>query len=155
MAYKPKAPPVMAAPNVIPMADIMLVLLIIFMVVTPMLQKGVSVDMAKVNNAEDMQNADKDDAIILAVTRDGKMYLGSKQIQLSEITTAVKDQIANRLDKTVFVRSDARAKYGDVVKAVDEVRSAGVDNLGLLTEKNQKGGTAPPPPPSGAAGGSD
>jgi len=124
------------------------------MVVTPMLQKGVSVDMAKVNNAEDMQNADKDDAIILAVTRDGKMYLGSKQIVLSEITTAVKDQIANRLDKTVFVRSDARAKYGDVVKAVDEVRSAGVDNLGLLTEKNQKGGAAPPPPP-GTAGGSD
>ena len=80
MAYKPKAPPVMASPNVIPMADIMLVLLIIFMVVTPMLQKGVSVDMAKVNNAEDMQNADKDDAIILAVTRDGKMYLGSKQV---------------------------------------------------------------------------
>ena len=154
MAYKPKAPPVMASPNVIPMADIMLVLLIIFMVVTPMLQKGVSVDMAKVNNAEDMQNADKDDAIILAVTRDGKMYLGSKQIALSEITNSVKDQIANRLDKTVFVRSDARAKYGDVVKAVDEVRSAGVDNLGLLTEKNQKGGAAPPPPP-GTAGGSD
>ena len=154
MAYKPKAPPVMAAPNVIPMADIMLVLLIIFMVVTPMLQKGVSVDMAKVNNAEDMQNADKDDAIILAVQRDGSLYLGSKKIQLSEITTAVKDQISNRLDKTVFVRSDARAKYGDVVKAVDEVRSAGVDNLGLLTEKNQKSG-APPPPPSGAAGGSD
>ena len=154
MAYKPKAPPVMAAPNVIPMADIMLVLLIIFMVVTPMLQKGVSVDMAKVNNAEDMQNADKDDAIILAVTRDGKMYLGSKQVALSEITTSVKDQIANRLDKTVFVRSDARAKYGDVVKAVDEVRSAGVDNLGLLTEKNQKGGAAPPPPP-GTAGGTD
>ena len=154
MAYKPKAPPVMASPNVIPMADIMLVLLIIFMVVTPMLQKGVSVDMAKVNNAEDMQNADKDDAVILAVQRDGSLYLGSKKIQLSEITTAVKDQIANRLDKTVFVRSDARAKYGDVVKAVDEVRSAGVDNLGLLTEKNQKSG-APPPPPPGAAGGSD
>ena len=140
--------------NVTPLVDIMLVLLIIFMVVTPMLQKGVSVDMAKVNNAEDMQNADKDDAIILAVTRDGKMYLGSKQIALSEITTSVKDQIANRLDKTVFVRSDARAKYGDVVKAVDEVRSAGVDNLGLLTEKNQKGGAAPPPPP-GTAGGTD
>ena len=154
MAYKPKAPPVMAAPNVIPMADIMLVLLIIFMVVTPMLQKGVSVDMAKVNNAEDMQNADKDDAIIIAVTRSGETFLGSKKIALSEITSAVKDQIANRLDKTVFVRSDARAKYGDVVKAVDEVRSAGVDNLGLLTEKNQKGGTAPPPPP-GATGSTD
>ena len=144
----------MAAPNVIPMADIMLVLLIIFMVVTPMLQKGVSVDMAKVNNAEDMQDADKDDAIILAVTRDGKMYLGSKPVTLDQITTAVKDQLSNRLDKTVFVRSDARAKYGEVVKAVDEVRAAGVDNLGLLTEKNQKKGEAPaaPAPP---AGGSD
>src|ERR1700721_724335 len=133
MAYKQKAPPGMTSPNVVPLADIMLVLLIIFMVVTPMLQKGVSVDMAKVNNAEDMQNADKDDAIILAVTRGGKMYLGSIQIALSEITTSVKDQIANRLDKTVFVRSDARAKYGDVVKAGEEVGSAGVAAVGLVT----------------------
>jgi biopolymer transport protein ExbD len=155
MGYKPKAPPVMAAPNVIPMADIMLVLLIIFMVVTPMLQKGVSVDMAKVNNAEDMQAADKDDAIIIAITRDGKLYLGSKQVKLDELTNLVKDQLSNRLDKTVFVRSDARAKYGEVVKAVDEVRAAGVDNLGLLTEKveTKKPGVAPPAPPP--AGGSD
>jgi biopolymer transport protein ExbD len=138
----------MAAPNVIPMADIMLVLLIIFMVVTPMLQKGVSVDMAKADNAQDMKDADKDDAIIIAVTRDGNLYLGSTKIQLDEITGKVKDLIANRLDKTVFVRSDSRAKYGDVVKAVDEVRSAGVDHLGLLTEKIRgKGGATPPPPP--------
>jgi biopolymer transport protein ExbD len=152
MAYKPKAPPVMAAPNVIPMADIMLVLLIIFMVVTPMLQKGVSVDMAKVDNARDLQDADKDDAIIIAVARDGKLYLGTTQIELGDITTRVKDLIANRLDKTVYVRSDARAKYGDVVKAVDEVRSAGVDHLGLLTQKTSKKstGTEPPPPPAGA-----
>jgi biopolymer transport protein ExbD len=147
MAYKPKAPPIMAAPNVIPMADIMLVLLIIFMVVTPMLQKGVSVDMAKADNAQDMQDADKDDAIIIAVTRDGNLYLGSSKIQLDEITGKVKDLISNRLDKTVFVRSDSRAKYGDVVKAVDEVRSAGVDHLGLLTEKIRGKGTAAPPPP--------
>jgi biopolymer transport protein ExbD len=151
MGYKPKAPPVMAAPNVIPMADIMLVLLIIFMVVTPMLQKGVSVDMAKVNNAQDMQDADKDDAIIVAVTRDGKLYLGSTQVGLSEITNKVKDLLANRIDKTVFVRSDSRAKYGEVVKAVDEVRSAGVDKIGLLTEKirTNSGAPAPPAPPAG------
>ena len=150
MPYKPKAPPIMAAPNVIPMADIMLVLLIIFMVVTPMLQKGVSVDMAKADNAQDMQDADKDDAIIIAVTRDGNLYLGSSKIQLDEITGKVKDLISNRLDKTVFVRSDSRAKYGDVVKAVDEVRAAGVDHLGLLTEKiRQKNAAAPPAPPPG------
>jgi biopolymer transport protein TolR len=145
MAYKPKAPPVMAAPNVIPMADIMLVLLIIFMVITPMLQKGLPVNMAKAENADKMPNADKDDAIIVAVTRDSHYFLGSKEIGLDEITDQVKDQLSNRLDKTVYVRSDARAKYGDVVKAVDEVRSAGVENLGLLTEKPQKG-NAPPPP---------
>ena len=149
MAYKPKAPPVMAAPNVIPMADIMLVLLIIFMVITPMLQKGLPVNMAKAENAEKMPNADRDDAIIVAVTRDGHMFLGSREIQLNEITGEVKDLLSNRLDKTVYVRSDARAKYGDVVKAVDEVRCAGVENLGLLTEKPQ-GKVAPPPPPGGS-----
>jgi len=149
MAYKPKAPPVMSAPNVIPMADIMLVLLIIFMVITPMLQKGVSVDMAKVQNPQDMQDADKDDAVLIAVTRDGRYFLGTNQVTLDEITGKVKDLLANRLDKTVFVKSDARAKYGDVVKAVDEVRSAGVDNLGLLTDRLDTGKKAPPPPPTG------
>jgi biopolymer transport protein ExbD len=149
MAYKPKAAPVMSTPNVIPMADVMLVLLIIFMVVTPMLQKGVSVEMAKVENPEDMRDADKDDAVIIAVTRDGRYFLGSTQVGLDDITNKVKDLLANRLDKTVFVRSDARAKYGEVVKAVDEVRSAGVDNLGLLTDKIQSTGKAPAPPPAG------
>jgi biopolymer transport protein ExbD/biopolymer transport protein TolR len=150
MAYKPQAGSVMAAPNVIPMADIMLVLLIIFMVVTPMLQKGVSVDMARVNNAEDMQAADRDDAVLVAITRDGSIYLGTQKIALDQITNLVKDRLANRLDKTVFVKSDARAKYGDVVKVVDEVRAAGVDNLGLLTERSEKK-NAPPPPPTGGS----
>ena len=135
MAYKPQAGAQVSAPNVVPMADIMLVLLIIFMVVTPMLQKGVSVDMASVNDPREMQDADKDDAIIVAVTRDGTLYLGNTKITKDDITGQIKDRIANKLDKTVYVKSDARAKYGDVVAAVDEIRSAGVDSLGLLTEK--------------------
>jgi biopolymer transport protein ExbD/biopolymer transport protein TolR len=152
MGYKPKAPPVMAAPNVIPMADIMLVLLIIFMVITPMLQHGAPVDMAKAENADKMPNADRDDAIIVAVTRDGRLFLspGNKEIGLNEITGDVKDLLTGRLDKTVYVRSDARAKYGDVVKAVDEVRAAGVENLGLLTEKVPANKAPPPPPTSGS-----
>jgi biopolymer transport protein TolR len=149
MAYKPQAPPVMATPNVIPMADIMLVLLIIFMVITPMLQHGIPVDMAKAENADKMPNADKDDAIIVAVTRDGRMYLspGNREITVDAITDNVRDLLTNRLDKTVYVRSDARAKYGEVVKAVDAVRSAGVENLGLLTEKVPASKSPPPPPP--------
>jgi biopolymer transport protein ExbD/biopolymer transport protein TolR len=117
------------------MVDVMLVLLIIFMVVTPLLQKGVSVDMARVQNPRAMPDAEKEDAVVLAVTRDGKIYLGSSIIQVDKITTTVKDKISTKLDKTVYVKSDARAKYGDVVSVVDNVRAAGVDTLGLLTEK--------------------
>jgi biopolymer transport protein ExbD len=151
MAYKPKAGAQMAAPNVIPMADIMLVLLIIFMVITPMLQKTHQVDLAPVNDPRDMKDADKDDAIVVAVTRDGSLYLGNSKIKKEEITGQIKDQIANKLDKTVYVKSDARAKYGDVVAVVDEIRSAGVDQLGLLTEKNKAlDGPATPAPAGGA-----
>ena len=126
------------------MADIMLVLLIIFMVITPMLQKGVTVDMAKAQNAHDMQAADKDDAVIIAITRDGKTFLGNRQVALEEITNDVKDLISDRLDKTVYIRSDSRAKYGDVVKVVDTIRAAGVEQVGLLTQRLTTPGGAPP-----------
>jgi biopolymer transport protein ExbD len=145
MAYKPQAGPQMAAPNVIPMADIMLVLLIIFMVVTPLLTKDVPVDMAAVANPREMQDADKDDAIVVAITRDGRIFIGNTQMQKEDLAGQVKDRISSRLDKTVYVKSDARAKYGDVVAIVDEIRSAGVDQLGLLTQRMEK--TQPTPPP--------
>jgi biopolymer transport protein ExbD/biopolymer transport protein TolR len=146
MAYKPQAGPQMAAPNVIPMADIMLVLLIIFMVVTPMLTKDIPVDMAAVENPRDMQDADKEDAIVVAITRDGRIYIGNQMMQKEDLSGQVKDRISTRLDKTVYVKSDARAKYGDVVAIVDEIRSAGVDQLGLLTQKLEKGAPTPRPP---------
>jgi biopolymer transport protein ExbD/biopolymer transport protein TolR len=136
----------MSAPNVIPMADIMLVLLIIFMVVTPMLQKGTAVDMARVENPQDLPDADKDDAVIVAVTRDGNYFLGNTRTDLDVVSSQVRDLISDRLDKTVYIRSDGRAKYGDVVRIVDEVRSAGVDNVGLLTDKLETERTVPPPP---------
>src|SRR5580658_6129910 len=148
MSYKPSVGPQMSAPNVIPMADIMLVLLIIFMVVTPMLSKGLSVELAKVNNPSDMPDADKDDAVIVGISEGGDVYLGSTKSDVSQIADQVRDRISNKLDKTVFVKSDGRAKYGDVVKVVDEIRAAGVDNVGLITDRaeQQNRRTAPPPP---------
>jgi biopolymer transport protein ExbD len=128
--------------NVTPMVDVMLVLLIIFMVVTPMLQHGVSVDMAKAHNPRNMQDADKEDAVLIAVTRDGRVYLGSSQIAATELAPKVKDLIAARADKTVYVKSDARAKFKDVVDVVDNVRAAGVSDLGLLTDKIEDSGLA-------------
>jgi biopolymer transport protein TolR len=134
--------------NVTPMVDVMLVLLIIFMVVTPMLQKGVSVDMAKVNNPEQMPDADKEDALLVSVTRDGQVYFGSDQITIDALTTKVKDRLANKPDKRVYVKADMRAHYGAVVQVVDSVRAAGVDDLGLLTDQRKT--TTPPPPPAAA-----
>ena len=132
--------------NVTPMVDVMLVLLIIFMVITPMLQHGTSVNMAKATNTRDMQDADKEDAVLLAITRDGKVFLQSDQIKPDQITTKVKDMLADKLDKTVYVKSDRDAKYGVVVMVVDNVRAAGVDSLGLLTEKREAPHVAAPLP---------
>jgi len=133
--------------NVTPMVDVMLVLLIIFMVVTPMLQKGISVDMAPVNNPEQMPDADKEDALLVSITRDGKVYFGSDQIQdVDNLTGKVKDRLANKQDKRVYVKADMRARFGSVVKVVDSVRAAGLDDLGLLTDQKKTGPNAPPAP---------
>ena len=139
--------------NVTPMVDVMLVLLIIFMVITPMLQKGVSVDLAKVNNPETMPDADKEDALIVAVMRDGKVFFGTDQIQVDQLTGKVKDRLANRVDKRVYLRADARAKYGSVVEVVDNVRAAGVDQLGLLTDQKKEVKTPPSGTPAPAPAG--
>ena len=129
--------------NVTPMVDVMLVLLIIFMVITPMLQKGVSVDLAQANNPHAMQDADKEDALLVAVNREGKIFFGSEPVAGPEaLTDKIRDRVAARTDKTVYVKADARAKYKWVVAVVDNVRSAGVDQLGLLTEQ-RKGPGAP------------
>jgi biopolymer transport protein ExbD/biopolymer transport protein TolR len=133
--------------NVTPMVDVMLVLLIIFMVITPMLQHGTSVNMAKATNTRDMNDADKEDAVLLAITRDGKVFLQSDRIDPDQITTKVKDMLLNKLDKTVYVKSDRDAKYGVVVTVVDNVRAAGVDSLGLLTEKREAPHVAATLPP--------
>src|SRR5256714_13589233 len=123
--------------NVTPMVDVMLVLLIIFMVVTPMLQKGVSVDMAKVNNPTPMEDADKEDALLVSVMRNGDVFFGTDKITIDNLTTKVKDRLANRSDKRVFVKADARAHFGNVVQVVDGVRAAGVDDLGVLTDQRK------------------
>jgi len=150
MALGKRAMNVNSTINVTPMVDVMLVLLIIFMVITPMLQKGVSVDLATVNNPQAMPDADKEDALLVAITRDNKIFFGSDQVSgADQLTHLVKDRLASRTDKRVFIKADARTKYGNVVDVVDNVRAAGVDQLGLLTEQRKTGPGAPPGAPSG------
>jgi len=123
--------------NVTPMVDVMLVLLIIFMVITPMLQNKVQIDMAKVDNATAMPDADKDDAIVVAVTRDGSVYLGQNKVDPANLGSIVADKLADKLSKTIFVRADSRAQYKAVEDAIDAVRTSGVEDVGLLTQKKE------------------
>ena len=121
--------------NVTPMVDVMLVLLIIFMVITPMLQNKVSIDLATVENPTAMPDADKEDAIVVAVTRDGAVYLGQNKVDPSQLGSLVRDKLEDKTDKTIYVRADARAQYKAVEDAIDDVRTAGVEEVGLLTQK--------------------
>jgi biopolymer transport protein ExbD/biopolymer transport protein TolR len=119
-----------------------------------MLQKGASVDMAKVNNPTSMPDADKEDALLVVVMRDGQIYFGTDRIKVDELTDKVKDRLADKPDKRIFIRADLRAKYGAVVDVVDNVRAAGVDDVGLLTEQRHEG-PAGSKPPTGAPSSTD
>ena len=137
--------------NVTPMVDVMLVMLIIFMVITPMLTKGMSVDLVKTKNPIALKEADKDDAILISVTKDGKVYLGSDQFpDLNKLGVIVKDRLTTQLNKTVYMKNDSRARFERVVEVIDNLRGFGVDQLGLITELvNKESGGAATPPPAG------
>ena len=134
---KKKAAPPVADINVTPMVDVMLVVLIIFMVITPMLSKSIPVDLALTRNPVTMPDADKEDAIIVAITRDGQAFLspGLKKMEPSELAPAVKDLLSGRTSKMVFIKADARSKYERVEEVVDNLRAGSVDEVGLLTEQ--------------------
>jgi biopolymer transport protein ExbD len=130
--------------NVTPMVDVMLVLLIIFMVITPLAEQKVNVTLAQTQSAVAMDNASKQDAVTVAITRDSKVYLGQDETTLADLGTKVADLLQNKTDKTVYFRADERAHYGTVEDAIDAVRTAGVEEIGLLTENLQTNNNKPP-----------
>jgi biopolymer transport protein ExbD/biopolymer transport protein TolR len=137
IAVRNEGSKVSSAINVTPMVDVMLVLLIIFMVITPMLQNKVQIDMAKVDDPTAMPDADKEDAIVVAITRDGGVFLGQNRIALTELGPEVRQRLSDTPGKTIYVRADARAQFKAVEDAIDAVRTAGVDDVGLLTQKKE------------------
>ncbi len=127
--------------NVTPMVDVMLVLLIIFMVITPMLQNKVQSTWPRWITPR-MPDADKEDAIVVAITRDGGVFLGQNKVAANELGVQVRDKLADKPGKTIYVRADARAQYRAVEDAIDAVRTAGVEDVGLLTQKREGGSSA-------------
>jgi biopolymer transport protein TolR len=134
--------------NVTPMVDIMLVLLIIFMVVTPMLQHGVTVNLPKdLNNPQEDQRIIKDNSIVIAIPSDGEYYLGKDRVTKEQVKEKVEKMlglIKKEEDKVVYIKSGVGVSYGDVVTVINEVRALGVDKIGLVADK-KKGGEAAKP----------
>jgi biopolymer transport protein TolR len=136
--------------NVTPMVDIMLVLLIIFMVVTPMLQHGVTVNLPKdLQNPEEDQRIIKDNSIVIAIPSDGEYYLGKDRVTKEQVKDKVEkllDNIKKEEDKVVYIKSGVGVSYGDVVTVINEVRALGVDKIGLVADKKKDGAAAPAKP---------
>ena len=124
--------------NVTPLIDVLLVLLIIFMVITPMLNNKVNVDLPKAAAAVVMEDANKEDAVVVAVTRDGKTFLGQDRVNMDDIGTKISAKLENKTDKEVFLRADSRANYGKVMDTIDGIRTAGVSQLGMLTDRQDQ-----------------
>ncbi len=125
--------------NVTPMADVMLVLLIIFMITTPLLQSGITVNLPKAKNALDAPEADAKDAIVVAVNRDGRIYLSKNQTTETELyENLAKRFSAGEINRTMFLKADTAVAYGRVVQIVNTCRDAGVERIGLMAEKEER-----------------
>jgi biopolymer transport protein ExbD/biopolymer transport protein TolR len=140
--------------NVTPMVDIMLVLLIIFMVVTPFLQQGITVALPKnMTNPDVDPRIIKESSIVISIPNDGEYYLGKQRLQKEQLTEKVDgllEKIKNEQDRIVYIKSGVGVSYGDVVSVINEVRKLGVDKIGLVADK-KKGGAAAAPAPAPAA----
>ena len=133
--------------NVTPMVDIMLVLLIIFMVITPFLQQGVSVALPRdLNNPDEDPAIIKETSVVVAITEAGKLYVGKKEIDKDALKTEIDQKMATKEDKDriVYIRSDVNANYGQVVETINLIRDAGIDQIGLVADKRKGGGEAAP-----------
>jgi len=135
--------------NVTPMVDIMLVLLIIFMVVTPFLQQGITVALPKnMTNPDIDPNIIKESSIVISVPNDGEYYLGKIKVPKEQLAEKVDTMLNNKNrkdeDRIVYIKSGVGVSYGDVVNVINEVRKLGVDKIGLVADK-KKGGAAVKP----------
>ena len=138
--------------NVTPMVDIMLVLLIIFMVVTPMLQHGITVALPKdLQNPEEDQRITSDNSVVISIPENGKYFLGKDKMEKDQIKDKVEkmlDKIKKEEDKIVYIKSGVGVDYGDVVNVINEVRALGIDKIGLVADKKKGDGAAAPAHPA-------
>lgn len=126
--------------NVTPMVDIMLVLLIIFMVVTPLLSTGINVKLPEGDNPEEDEAITKDTSVIISVPDRNQFYIGKELIDRSKLADLITKRMKDKKpeDKIVYIKGGSLVDYGEVVETINAVREAGIDRIGLVTEKRKQ-----------------
>ena len=126
--------------NVTPLVDVMLVLLIIMMLVAPMLQQGVSVKLPTAENTID--KPEQQGQTVLAISKDKTIYLNAKPVQDNDLTRRISELLENKTDKIVLIKADEEVEYSAVMNAMDQLRQAGIEDIGLITERKRAPGGA-------------
>ena len=126
---------VMAEINVTPLVDVMLVLLVIFMVTAPMMQQGVQVNLPK---ADTKAMAPADASVVVSVDKAGKVFIDKEEIPSGQLRTRLSAMFATRAKKEVFLNADAAVPYGEVVRTMADIKGAGIERLGMVTEPAAK-----------------
>jgi biopolymer transport protein TolR len=126
---------VMAEINVTPLVDVMLVLLVIFMVTAPMMQQGVQVNLPK---ADTKAMTPAEEAVVVSVDRSGKVFIGKDEVPAADLRARLSAMFVTRAKKEVFLKADAGVPYGEVVRAMADIKGAGIERLGMVTEPAAK-----------------
>jgi len=121
--------------NVTPLVDVMLVLLVIFMVTAPMMQQGVQVNLPK---AETKSLAPKEDTLVVSLEKSGRTFINTTEIQGDQLKDKLNSMLAGREKREVFLKADSSVPYGEVVKVMSQIKGAGVERLGMVTESPQR-----------------
>jgi len=126
--------------NVTPLVDVMLVLLIIMMIVTPMLQQGVAVRLPQATNTTD--KPETQEQTVVAIGANKSVYLNAKPVRQEELATKINELPENKKEKIVLIKADEDVEYGAVMSAMDQLRQAGIEDIGLITERKKSAGAA-------------